>query len=104
MFFLAAEGSSDEIVAEHIIRHVDVNARLTKKTFPARGFQVVRRSIPTVVRAAYFGYYDILIVHFDLNATIPPNYTSVQNSERWQQINNRIHETHNTLRRRVKIT
>ncbi len=90
---LATEGESDEIVAEALIRRIHADAAIEKKKFPARGFSVVRRLIDTLARAAYFGHYDLLVVHFDLDDTLSGDFHHVGESPRWATIKSEIEAT-----------
>lgn len=83
---LATEGPSDEIVAQRLIHHALDSSIIECKKFVARGFQVVKRSVDAIVRAAHFGHYDLLAIHFDLNNTVQPGFASVSESVRWQEI------------------
>jgi hypothetical protein len=83
---LATEGESDEIVAGALIRRFHPAAAIDPKRFPARGFPTVQRLLPDVIRAAHFGFYDLLAVHFDLDDTLPTGARSVAESPRWQEI------------------
>lgn len=66
---IATEGPSDEIVSTSIIRSQIGDCEIVKKRFAARGFGVVKRSITTITKAAHFGGFDLLVVHFDLNGS-----------------------------------
>jgi hypothetical protein len=90
---LATEGDSDEVVADRLVRHLCLGAQFDPKRFPARGFPVVRRLMPDVVRAAYYGFYDLLVVHFDLDTTLPAGFQCVVESPRWQEIRSLIDAT-----------
>src|SRR5687768_14646512 len=95
--FLSTEGASDEVIAESLILSVDPFATIIKKTFTSRGFNVVRSLIPICVRAAHFGHFDALIVHFDLDATLPLGFNSVKESDRWQHAAQRVSDIQNAL-------
>jgi hypothetical protein len=95
---LATEGESDEIVAGAIIRQLSPQAAIDPKKFPARGFPIVQRLMPDVVRAGHFGFYDLLAVHFDLDDTLPSCARSVAESPRWQEIQSMVVSTIHTLR------
>jgi hypothetical protein len=90
---LATEGPVDEVVAECLIRQAVGDPEIERKRFPARGFPVVFRLMDAVVRAAHFGHYDWLVVHFDLDDSLPPEFRKISESPRWQEIQTRIHET-----------
>ncbi len=83
---VAAEGESDELVAERILLDVDDAMSIVRKKFPSRGFAVVKRSIDTLVRAAHYGLFDVLVVHFDLNNSLPAGWKEVSESPRWKEI------------------
>lgn len=83
---LATEGDSDEAVAEGILRSLRPDANIDPKRFPARGLSVVLRLLPDTVRAAHFGFYDLLIVHADLDDTLPAGASTVQESPRWREL------------------
>lgn len=95
---LAAEGESDEIVAEALIKSACADVDVVRKRFPARGIAVVRRSIPTLVRAAHFQGFDRLIVHFDLDDTLVATFQNASESPRWCDINSRISDLIPTLK------
>jgi hypothetical protein len=95
---LATEGESEEVVAVHILGHLWPGALVDPKKYTTRGFPVVRRSVPLLAKAAYYGHYDLLVVHFDLDDTLEmTDDTTVSESVRWQDIYNRIHTTLNSL-------
>ena len=94
---LAAEGGSDEVVAEALIVDRLNEADVVKKTFASRGFPVVRRAVPDVIRAAYYQWYDGIVIHFDLDNTLPEGWESIEESSRWSQICDIAHQTHNSL-------
>lgn len=64
---LATEGPVDEVVVRAVCAHALGCAveDIDPKKFPARGIAQVLRLLPDTVRAAHFGYYDLLIVHGD---------------------------------------
>jgi hypothetical protein len=95
---LATEGESDEVVAGAIVRKLNPEAVIDPKKFPARGFQTVLRLLPDLVRAAHFGFYDLLTVHFDLDETLPSGALSVAESPRWRKIQTMATSTIQTLR------
>lgn len=90
---LATEGETDEIAACKLIALVAPHSVIDPKRFPARGFKMVERLIPDTVRAGHFGYYDALVVHFDLDNTLPANAQNVQASPRWQSLHAKVQET-----------
>jgi hypothetical protein len=87
---LATEGESDEIVAQRLLIRSFPAATIEPKRFPARGFPVVLRLLPQIVRGAYFGHYDLLVVHFDLDSSLSPPFREVNQSGRWQEIRSNI--------------
>lgn len=87
---LAAEGDSDEIVAEQILRDTLKVTGVVRKKFPSRGFPVVQRSIDTLVRAAHYQLFDLLVIHFDLNDSLPPDWRKVSDSPRWCDVGSKI--------------
>jgi hypothetical protein len=95
---LATEGESDEVVAQGLIRALCPDAQIEPKRFPARGFPTVRRLLPDTVRAAHFGFYEILVVHFDLDDTLPAGAPNLTASLRWQAIRSLVDSTTTTLR------
>ena len=97
-FLLASEGESDELVAETLIRYVDEGAEIAKKKMPARGFVSVRKSIPTLVHAAHFQLFHVLVIHFDLNSTLERAFKSVQESQRWKDAEKRVQDTIKTVK------
>ncbi len=68
---LATEGPSDEVVISALCVEWRACTKddLTIKRFPARGIAQVLRLVPDIVRGAHFGYYDLLVVHADADAT-----------------------------------
>lgn len=90
---LATEGPSDEVVAQHLLEHVLGQVTVERKRFPARGFPIVYRLIGEFVRAGHFGHFDLLVLHFDLDNTLPDDFTNVSQSPRWNEIQSRIDET-----------
>jgi hypothetical protein len=90
---LATEGPSDEVIAERLIQHVLSDVKIDRKQFPARGFSVVQRLVKVFVRAGHFGHYDLLVVHFDLDDTLPVGFQEVSQSPRWNQIHSQIRDT-----------
>jgi hypothetical protein len=70
-FLLATEGHVDEVVLSALCvewRGLAAND-IELKQFPARGIDQVLRLAPELVRAAHFGYYDVLLIHADADAT-----------------------------------
>jgi hypothetical protein len=66
---LATEGPSDDVVIKSILTGIFGLVQIDTKSFTSRGISVVMKAVPNVVRAAHFGYYGILVIHFDLNGT-----------------------------------
>jgi hypothetical protein len=84
---LATEGPSDEVVGTRLVEHLVSGATVVCKTFPARGIQVVLRTLPTLLRAAHFGHYDWLVIHFDLDDSLPgTGSVEVEMSPLWQHV------------------
>lgn len=83
---LAAEGESDEIVAKHLLRKYISEAEIVPKNFPARGFPIVRRALPTLISAAHCQHYDMLVIHFDIDDSMKPGSHSVKESTRWSTL------------------
>ena len=94
---LVAEGGSDEVIAEAILRWKYPTATIDRKGFPARGFRVVHRSTKTVARAAHFGHYDLLVVHFDLDDSLVSDPFDPTRSVRIQAIRDIIEQTFDQL-------
>jgi hypothetical protein len=95
---LATEGESDEIVATAIIHRIQPGASIDPKKFPSRGFPVVQRLMADVIRAAHFGFYDLLVIHFDLDDTLPAGAQRVLESPRRQVIYTILASTISTLK------
>jgi hypothetical protein len=87
---LATEGESDEIVAERLLRKVFPDSQIQPKRMPARGIAVVRKLLTDIVRAAHFGHFELLVVHFDLDDTWPEPCEHVEESERWLEIRKEV--------------
>jgi hypothetical protein len=70
-FLLATEGPVDEIVLSALCMEWRALAStdIVMKQLPARGIEQVLRSAPEIVRAAHFGYYEVLLIHADADAT-----------------------------------
>jgi hypothetical protein len=83
---LVTEGASDEPVAARLIRHALPDASVLAKRLPARGFAVVAREVEIWVRAAHFGHFDLLVIHFDLDDSISATFEDVSESKRWQEV------------------
>ena len=84
---VATEGTTDEAVADRLIRRQFPNAMVNFKKFPSRGIDTVIALTPAIVRAAHFGIYDILVILFDLNGTLKASSSKEpSNSQRWKKI------------------
>ena len=91
---LATEGGSDEVVAHRLIeRYLGNNVTIQRKRMPGRGVDVIRRVAADCTRAAYFGHFDTLIVHFDMDDTLPGGFTDATQSSRWNDIRSRMTTT-----------
>ena len=84
---LATEGESDEVVAGQLIAQSIPSVEVVCKKFPHRGYPAVRRSVATLVRAGHYQLYDALVIHFDLDDTLPDGYRQISESQRWQEVN-----------------
>jgi hypothetical protein len=94
---LAAEGESDEIIASRLVLNVFPKAEIQPKRLPARGITVVRRLLTDIVRAAHFGHYEVLVLHFDLDDTLLDVHQHVAESDRWQAIRKEVDDLLNKL-------
>lgn len=90
---LAAEGRSDEEVARRLIRQYLGPNTIESKSLPARGLPVILRLVPDFVRAACSGHYDLLVVHFDMDDTLPDGFIRADQSKRWCDVKTRIDTT-----------
>lgn len=90
---LAAEGRSDEEVARRLIRQYLGPNTIESKSLPARGLSVILRLVPDFVRAACSGHYDLLVVHFDMDDTLPDGFIRADQSKRWCDVKTRIDTT-----------
>ena len=90
---LATEGPGDEEVAARLIRRCLGPVTIKPMSLPARGLPAILRQVSDFVRAAYFGHYDLLVVHFDMDDTLPDGFTYARQSTRWIDINLRIGDT-----------
>lgn len=68
-FLIATEGPVDEVVIHALCEAWCAPSAIDEKRFPARGIEQVMRLVPDIVRAAHFGYYDVLVIHADADAT-----------------------------------
>ena len=94
---LAAEGRSDEVVAHRLIERYLGKVTIQPKGLPARSLDVIQRLAADCVRAGYFGHYDVLIVHFDLDDTLPEGFSGAAESSRWNEIKSQMGATMATL-------
>ena len=92
---IATEGPSDEPVAEHLVRRSfsSLDLEIDRKRFPNRGIEVVQKLLESIICAAHFGYYDLVVIHFDLDDTVDPERESIVESERWREIDEKSRET-----------
>lgn len=90
---IAAEGDSDEIVAQAIVRFKYPQSHIVNKVLPARGFYVVLRSCDLIARAAHFGLFDLLVVHFDLDASLGSAPFNAKSSVRIQKVADALEAT-----------
>ena len=91
---LATEGGSDEVVAHRLIeRYLGNNVTIQRKGMPSRGVDVIRRVASDCTRAAYFGHFDVLVVHFDMDDTLPADFTDAAQSSRWNEIRSQMTTT-----------
>lgn len=96
---LASEGPSEDIIGGQLIGSLFARATVDAKSFPARGIAVVKRSIETLVDAAHFGYYDLLVIQFDLDDTHDiRTSTDFRSSPRWADIASAIQTAQGKLR------
>ena len=58
---------------------------------------MILRVASDCVRAAYFGHFDLLVVHFDMDSTLPYEFVRGEQSDRWIEINSRIERTLESL-------
>ena len=94
---LATEGESDEIVATRLIARLEPMAVVVCKKYAHRGYPAVRRSVATLVRAGHYQLYDALVIHFDLDDTLPDGYRRISESQRWQEVSDLATNTQNQL-------
>jgi hypothetical protein len=98
---LATEGTSDEAVACGLIKNVCDGVVIDSFRFPARGFPIVKSFATTLARAAYFGFYDALVVDFDiddgLDMTKVIDGKEIEYCTRWQDMARRIHDSLNSF-------
>src|SRR5437763_1577693 len=88
---LAAEGPSDEIYGTGLITPFCPGATVVCKSFPAPGFSIVERLAPMLPRAGHFGFYELLVVHFDIDDTLGGALVlDVVASPRWKKIDETI--------------
>ena len=94
---LATEGRSDEVVAQRLIKRYLGNVSIQPKSLPARGLDAIQRIAADCARAAYFGHFDLLVVHFDMDDSLPSGFMDPYQSSRWSQIRSRIASTLTSL-------
>jgi hypothetical protein len=99
---LATEGSSDEVVATSLIQHISPGSDIVPKQFASRGIETILRSIPTLVQAAHYQNYDVLVVHVDLNGTYDQTAPSLSLNTRCSDIYRDIANTIATLKAGVR--
>ena len=87
---LATEGESDEVVGKRLVRSIFPHSEIQPKRMPARGIAVVMRLLKDIVRAAHFGHFDLLVIHFDLDDTFVDAHQHVTESKRWLEIRKEI--------------
>ena len=90
---LATEGRSDEVVAHRLIERYLGNVVVQAKRMPGRSVDVIRRVAADCTRAAYFGHFDLLVVHFDMDDTLPGDFTHAAQSSRWNEVRSRMTTT-----------
>ena len=105
---LATEGPGDEEVAARLITRCLGPVTIKSMSLPAPGLLAILRQVSDFVRAAYFGHYDLLVVHFDMDDTLPNGFTYARQSTRWIDINLRVGNTlasltHPSRRTKLKI-
>lgn len=102
-----AEGPSDEVVARRLIEEYLNHAEIVPKNLTARGLPGILRQLSVCVRAGHFGNYDLLVVHFDMDDTLPAGSTHPDQSNRWREIKSKVDSTLDDLRQhsraRLKI-
>ena len=96
---LAAEGPSDEVVARCLIEHYLDQVEIVPKKLPSRGLRALRRFASDCVRAGHYGHYELLVVHFDMDDTLPDGATHPDQSNRRREIMSRIDSTLDDLPR-----
>jgi hypothetical protein len=87
---LATEGESDEVVADALLRNIFGDPEIQPKRMPARGIAVIQRLLTDIVRAAHFGHFDLLVIHFDLDDTLAEAHQHVHESLRWATIRKEV--------------
>lgn len=66
---------------------------LTLITFPSRGLEVIERMVPDCIKRGYSESYDMLVIHFDMDDTLPNGFVRADQSRRWRDIKTRIDKT-----------
>ena len=67
------------------------------KNLPTRGVDAIQRIAADCARAAYFGHFDLLVVHFDMDDTLPRGFIDAAQSSRWIRVRSRIANTLSSL-------
>ena len=91
---LATEGSGYEVVAQHVIKQYLTQVEIKLITFPKRGLDEIRRMVSDCIKMGYSGSYDMLVVHFDLDDTLPDGFIRADQSKRW----------HDDIKTRIDMT
>lgn len=94
---LATEGDSDQVIALRLLERHLGQVSVHPKSLLGRGVDVILRVASDCVRAAYFGHFDMLVVHFDMDDTLPRGSVRAGQSERWVEISSRITRTLSSL-------
>ena len=94
---LATEGRSDEVVAHRLIERYLGRVIIQPKSLPSRGVDAIQRIAADCARAAYFGHFDLLVVHFDMDDSLPGGFNDAAQSSRWSRIRSRIATTLSSL-------
>lgn len=81
---IATEGKTDETVCEEILRDNFVECDIQRKRFTSRSFQTVLKATPQIIKAAHYGLFDIVVIHFDLDSTLRNgDLRNLSASDRW---------------------
>ena len=101
---LATEGPSEDAIGEILLKHFLGGVTVDRKRFPARGIDIVRRAVPNLVRAAHFGYYDLLVIHFDLDDSVNTDIgMDISASPRWQEIEQAVADGRSNCRPIMRV-